>query len=238
MGKRIIAQRRGKGSSVFRSHPFNYKGKAELFPKETGAVVTDLIHCPGHSAPLVSLFYESGFEGLMIASEGLAVGDVLDFKSDSELKYGNVRCLKDIPEGVAIFNIEQKPNDGGKFVRSSGATARVISKSPAGIVVALPSKKQKLFHPNCRATIGVVAGSGRVDKPFLKAGNKFYAMKAKNTYWPSVSASAMNAVAHPFGNKRTARKSKSKPAPKNAPPGRRVGAIRPRTTGRAKGKKV
>ena len=82
--------------------------------------------------------------------------------------------------------------------------------------------------------IGVVAGGGRVEKPFLKAGKKFFAMKAKNKYWPKVSASAMNAVAHPFGNKRTLRKSKAKPAPKNAPPGRLVGAIRPRRTGRRK----
>ena len=238
MGKKITAQKRGKGSGAFRTHPFNYKGKAHLLAKETGAVVTDIIHCPGHSAPLVSLFYESGYEGLMIASEGLAVGDNLDFSSSSELKFGNVRALKDIPEGVSVFNLELTPNDGGKLVRSSGAFARVISRTVKGVVVQLPSKKQKLFHPDCRATIGVVAGGGRVDKPFLKAGKKFYAMKARNKYWPIVSASAMNAVAHPFGNKRTARKSKSKPAPKNAPPGRRVGAIRPRTTGRAKGKRV
>ena len=57
-------------------------------------------------------------------------------------------------------------------------------------------------------------------------------MKAKNKLWPIMSGSAQNAVDHPFGNKRTSRKSKAKPAPHNAPPGRNVGMIRPRRTGR------
>ena len=96
----------------------------------------------------------------------------------------------------------------------------------------MPSKKQKQFNPRCRATIGVVAGSGRVEKPFLKAGTKFFKMKAKNKLWPKTSGGAMNAVDHPFGNKRTSRKSKARPAPRDAPPGRKVGMIRPRRTGR------
>ncbi|MFP4523035.1 MAG: 50S ribosomal protein L2 [Candidatus Nanoarchaeia archaeon] len=238
MGKRITAQKRGKGSATFRSHPFKYKGKAQIFAAQNKAIVTDILHCAGHSAPLVSLYYDTGYEGVAIATDGVAVGDELDFSQNAAVQHGNVLRLQDIPEGVAIFNIEQNPNDGGRFVRASGGVARVVSKSKEAVVVQLPSRKQKKFNPNCKATIGTVAGSGRVDKPFLKAGRKFYAMKARNKYWPSVSASAMNAVAHPFGNKRTARKSKAKPAPKNAPPGRRVGAIRARKTGRAGGKRV
>lgn len=238
MGKRITAQKRGKGASTFRSHSFKFKGQAKIFAGQNKAVVTDIVHCAGHTAPLVNLYYDSGYEGLAIATDGVAVGDELDFSQNAAVQHGNVLCLKDIPEGVAVFNIEQTPNDGGKFVRASGGAARVVSKSKDAVVVQLPSRKQKKFNPNCKATIGAAAGSGRVDKPFLKAGRKFYAMKARNKYWPSVSASAMNAVAHPFGNKRTARKSKAKPAPKNAPPGRRVGAIRARKTGRAGGKRV
>ena len=169
-----------------------------------------------------------------MAPEGLRVGDELDFSENAKLAFGNVMKLRDIPEGVPIFNIEAVPKDGGKFLRSSGASARIISKTKSHIVVQFPSKKQKKFNSECRAMIGVVAGGGRLEKPILKAGNKYYKMKARNKYWPIVSASAMNAVAHPFGNKRTARKSKAKPAPKNAPPGRLVGAIRARRTGRKK----
>ena len=51
-----------------------------------------------------------------------------------------------------------------------------------------------------------------------------------------MSGSAQNAVDHPFGNKRSSRKSKARPAPKNAPPGRNVGYIRPKRTGQSKSK--
>lgn len=237
MGKNITAQKRGKGSQTFRSPSFRFKGEAKILPRD-GAYVADIVHCQGHSAPLMQLAYDDGTFGYAIAGESIAVGDVLDFSDEASVSHGNVLSLKNIPEGVAIFNIEAKPNDGGKFVRSSGASARIISKTTSAVVVEFPSKKQKKFHPNCRACVGVAAGGGRVDKPFLKAGRKFYAAKAKNKYWPVVSASAMNAVAHPFGNKRSSRKSKAKPAPKNAPPGRLVGAIRARQTGRRRGKRV
>ena len=233
MGKNITAQKRGKGSATFRSHSFRCRGRAKILPKES-AFVADIISCPGHSAPLMQITYDDGEKGFAIAPEGVAVGDVLDLSGQGKIAHGSVFRLQDIPEGVAVFNLEAKPNDGGKFIRGSGASARIVSKTKEAIVVEFPSKKKKSFHPDCRAMIGIVAGGGRVEKPFLKAGRKFFAMKARNKYWPSVSASAMNAVAHPFGNKRSSRKSKAKPAPKNAPPGRLVGAIRARKTGRAR----
>lgn len=240
MGKLITAQKRGKGASTFRTHSFKFKGPAKMLAQHnSSALIADIVHCAGHSAPLALLYYDNGDVAYTIAADGMTVGDTISLGDvETELKVGNVLSLKDIPEGVVVYNIEARPNDGGKFVRASGGSARIVSKAKDGIVIQMPSRKQKKFNPDCKATIGVVAGGGRVDKPFLKAGKKFYAMKARNKYWPIVSASAMNAVAHPFGNKRTARKSKAKPAPKNAPPGRLVGAIRPRSTGRSRGKRV
>ncbi len=237
MGKNITAQKRGRGSATFTSPSFRFKGDAKI-PRKDSAIIMDIIHCQGHTAPLVQLYYDDGDVGVAIAIEGMTVGDELDFKPGAEIKHGNVLPLKDIPEGVPICNVETAPFDGGRLVRSSGMSARIVSKAKDGIVIELPSRKKKKFNPSCRAMVGVVAAGGRTDKPFLKAGKKFYAIKARKKYWPSVSASAMNAVAHPFGNKRTARKSKAKPAPKNAPPGRKVGAIRPRKTGRGRGKRV
>jgi large subunit ribosomal protein L2 len=63
----------------------------------------------------------------------------------------------------------------------------------------------------------------------------FHQMKSKNRYWPKMTGAAMNALSHPFGGKRTSRKGRPTIAPKNAPPGRMVGMIRPRKTGRARG---
>ena len=230
MGKNLIQQRRGKGSGRFRAPDFRYKGEIKML-KKASYTVKNLIRCAGHSAPLIEAEYDDRSTSLLIAPEGISVGDFVDLSSQ-DIVPGNIVSLKDIPEGTSIFCIEAKPGDGGKFVRGSGSFAKVVGKTPSSITVLLPSKKQKVFHPNCRAMIGVAAGGGRVDKPLLKAGKKHHISKSKNKYYPLVSGSAMNAVSHPFGNKRTSRKSKARPAPKNAPPGRKVGMIRPRRSGR------
>jgi large subunit ribosomal protein L2 len=97
----------------------------------------------------------------------------------------------------------------------------------------MPSKKEIWLDGKCRATIGEVAGQGRLDKPIVKAGKKWHMMKARNKLWPRTSAVKMNAVDHPFGSGR-GKRIKSKIAKRNAPPGARVGHIRPSRTGRKK----
>jgi Ribosomal protein L2 len=87
--------------------------------------------------------------------------------------------LAEIPEGTPIYDIENTPGDGGRFVRSSGTYANVVTHDANQTVVELPSGELKYLNPNCRASIGVVAGGGRKDKPFLKAGKKWHAYKAK-----------------------------------------------------------
>ena len=234
MGKRLIQQRRGRGTSRFRAPSFRYKGKIthnKLSKESVKGTIFDIIKCPGHSAPLMQVEYENGENVIMAAPEGLRVGDVIESAPACPAKTGNTMTLQNIPEGTAVYNLESQPGDGGKFVRTSGGAARVVGKIPAGIVVKLPSGKQKIFNKDCRASIGVVAGGGRQDKPFLKAGNKYYAMKMKNKFYPKVQGISMNAVAHPFGGKSSRIKGRPLQAGKHDPPGRKVGSISPRRTG-------
>lgn len=238
MGKNLIQQARGKGSPTYRAPSFRYKGRATYKVLNTESLqkgsIIDIIKCPGHSAPLAVVQYENGDRILSIAPDGISVGQVITVGNGAEMSTGNVVPLRDLPEGTIIFNIEGKPGDGGKFVRTSGTFARVVGHQGEMVSVLLPSKKQRLFLPECRATLGIIAGGGRLEKPFLKAGRLYHAMRAKNKLYPSVSGSAQNAVDHPFGNKRTSRKSKARPTPRNAPPGRKVGMIAARRTGRRK----
>ena len=238
MGKSLIQQKRGKGSPRYRAPSFRYKGKANFARyeenKTINANITDIIHSSGHSAPLMELKYSNGETGLLQAPEGVKSGDKIEMGKDVELKIGNILPLKSIPEGASIYNIESNPGDGGKFVRTSGAFAKIITKMENAIVVELPSSKRREFLPECRAVIGVIAGSGRTEKPFLKAGKKFYAMKAKNKLWPIVSGTSMNSVDHPFGGSSSHAKGIPTQASRNAPPGRKVGKIAPKRTGRQK----
>ena len=57
-------------------------------------------------------------------------------------------------------------------------------------------------------------------------------MKARGRLYPRTSSVAMNAVDHPFGSGRGKQHTKIKPASPHAPPGRKVGPIRAKRTGR------
>lgn len=237
MGKNLIQQARGKGSPRYRAPSFRYKGETKYAKYEKTGLsgkITDLIHCQGHSSPLAQIKYDNGSTILMHAPEGVRVGDNVEMGDDIDAKKGNVMPLKNIPEGMAIYNIELFPGDGGKFVRASGGFAKIVTKMQNMVLVELPSSKRKEFLPDCRATIGIIAGSGRKEKPFLKAGTKHYAMKAKNKLWPIVSGVSMNSVDHPFGGSSSSVKGGPTQSSRNAPPGAKVGKIAPKRTGRKK----
>jgi large subunit ribosomal protein L2 len=124
------------------------------------------------------------------------------------------------------------PGDGGKFVRSSGTYASLITHDVGKAIIELPSGELKAFHPKCRATIGVVAGGGRREKPFLKAGNRHYAKKAKGKKSVGVRGVAMNAVDHPHGGGNRQHPGRPTTISRHAPPGRKVGSIAAKRTGK------
>jgi len=243
MGKRLIQQRRGKGTATHRSNSFRFAGKVSYntYNKDGVALgeVIDIIHSRGHSAPLMKVKYEDGREALIPAFNGVFIGQKIEINQKEEvvredLKEGSAYMLKNIPDGTEIFNIELTPGDSGKLVKAGGSFATVISQIKGYTKVVLPSKKEKLINANCRAFIGSIGGAGRHEKPFLKAGNKAKEKAKKNKLYPVVSGVAMSAVDHPHGSTRSLRKGRPTIAPHNAPPGRKVGMLRPRHTGRNK----
>ena len=234
MGKNLIQQRRGRGTKRYTTPGWRFLGAVKHTSLPTVGQVVDVLHCPGHSAPLMEVSYMTGEKSVAFAPNGIRVGDTITVGSSAEIREGNVLALKDIPEGTLIHNIELKPGDGGKMVRSSGTFAKVVAKAEHEIRVKLPSRKEKIFSPQCRAAIGTLAGAGRLEKPFLKAGTKWKRMRARNKLFPIVCGISMNAVDHPFGGKCSHIKGRPTQSPRNAPPGRKVGKIAPRHTGRNK----
>ena len=89
-----------------------------------------------------------------------------------------------------------------------------------------------MIDQRCRAMIGEVAGGGRLEKPFLRAGARHHAKRAAGRVYPRMRGIAMAAVYHPFGGGRHQHPGKSTSTSRNAPPGRKVGLIAPRKTGR------
>ena len=236
MGTRIIAQRRGRGvSKTYLVPSFNYVADVRYPPLQKGNLkgkIIDIVDDPGRTAPLALVKFDGTSEKwYFIASEGVKTGDVVEVGEGAQLKIGNVLPLKDIPEGTPVFNIEVVPGDGGKLVRASGGYAIVLSRDVDKVTVQFPSRKTKGLNPNCRATIGIVAGGERPKKPFVKAGNKWHAMHARGKKYPRTRAKAMNACDHKFGGKSFG---VPKTVSRRAPPGRKVGSIAARRTGRRK----
>lgn len=235
MGKRLLVQRRGRGGSVFKSPSWKRVGDVKYPPLVDSSMeftVKDIVHDPGRGAPVAIITDNKGRSGLMIAPEGLFVGQKIYIGPNSPINVGNVLPLRDIPDGTQVCNIEGQPGDGGKFIRSAGGYGTVIAHSGESVLIQLPSGKVKSFNSLCRATIGIVASGGITEKPLLKAGANYHKYKVKSIKYPTVRGKAMNPCSHPHGG--GSHPKGGTPVSRNAPPGQKVGIISPRRTGRRK----
>jgi large subunit ribosomal protein L2 len=238
MGKTIIQQARGHGSLTYRVrrkaflHRISYPSMGEL--NQTEGEVLKLIHSGGHSAPIAKI--KSGNNIFFnVAAKGIYEGQKIGIGND--IGNGSVIKLKDMPTKTVVFNVESRPNDGGKLVRCAGSSAMITKKDKGVVYLMMPSKQEKVFNDECRATIGVIAGHGKQEKPITKAGRMFYHKKQKNKLWPRTSAVKVNAIDHPFGSgrgKNLTHGGLGKIPRRNAPPGAKVGSVRARRTGKIK----
>lgn len=232
MGKRIIQRARGRGGPRYRSPGHRFIGKVSynLSPNIKQGLVLDIVHDPGRNAPLMLVEFPDGTQRYQIAPEGIKVGDLISYGSGFSI--GSVVPVSTLQEGTKIFGIETFPGSGPKLCRSSGSYAVVLGEVKNKIRIKLSSKKLMELDKKCLASIGIPAGGGRLDKPWVKAGKKFYAKKARNKLWPIVSGVKMNPLDHPFGGKTKPGIPKS--VSRHAPPGRKVGALAPRRMGKRK----
>ncbi len=229
MPKRTRSRRMGSSKNL-RTPSHRYDKEVDFEGVE--GEVKDILHDPARSAPVAKIELEDGEERYIVAPEGLETGDTIKCGITAPIKPGNRLKLAEIPEGVPVHSIETRPGEGGKLVRASGAYATVKMHDMSKTKVELPSDETKGLNPECKATVGVVAGGGRKEKPFVKAGNKYKAMKARGKKYPTTSAVSMNAVDHPFGGSTKPGKPKTKKS--TAPPGQKVGSFGAKSTGKRK----
>uniref|UniRef100_UPI00358DDD14 large ribosomal subunit protein uL2 n=1 Tax=Myxine glutinosa TaxID=7769 RepID=UPI00358DDD14 len=251
MGRVIRSQRKGRGS-VFKAHTQHRKGAARLraldYAERQGyikGIVKDIIHDPGRGAPLARIVFRDPYRykrrvETFIAAEGLHTGQFIYCGKKAQLCVGNVLPVGAMPEGTIVCALEEKVGDRGALARASGNYATVIShnRDTNRSRVKLPSGAKKVISSANRAIVGVVAGGGRIDKPLLKAGRAYHKYKAKRNCWPRVRGVAMNPVEHPFGGGNHQHIGKPSTIRRDAPPGRKVGLIAARRTGRLRGTKV
>ncbi|BBL45679.1 50S ribosomal protein L2 [Nanobdella aerobiophila] len=240
-GNTIPQQRRGKGKKVYITPDFYFAGKFSLRPlddkekidKIKGRVV-DLIKDKGHYSPIAKIKFEDGTSILVPAVENIYIGKEIYAGVNAPVENGNILPLKFIPDGSLISMVELVPGDGGRVARTSGTSCLLVQKTDKYAIIRLPSGKNKNVNLLSRAIIGTVAGSNRTDKPFVRAGNKYYFKKAHHKIWPINKPTARNVADHPLGGKHKRNKGGMTPLPKYGYP-IKYGKYGSKRTGRRKG---
>jgi len=250
MGRVIRAQRKGAGS-IFVSHTKTRKGAPKLRAVDyaerngyTKGVVKNIIHDPGRGAPLAIVHFRDPYrykirKELFIAAEGMYTGQFIYSGKKAQLTVGNIMPVGAMPEGTIVSNMEEKTGDRGRIARTSGNYATIISHNvdTKRTRVKLPSGSKKVIPSANRAMVGIVAGGGRIDKPILKAGRAYHKYKVKRNSWPKVRGVAMNPVEHPHGGGNHQHIGKASTVGRGKSPGKKVGLIAARRTGRIRGGK-
>ena len=238
MGKRPLVRRRGRGGMQFRAattgklFPAKYP-RFGLSEQREGQVV-DLVHERGRDAPLAKVRFDDGSSSYIPAILGTRIGSKIQFGLKSGISPGNVISIQNIPDGTIVSNIEKHFGDGGTIVKSAGTSATVFSHSSEGVTIKLPSGKFTTLNPQNRAMIGILAGGGAGDRPFMRAGNAWRRKRSKGQKYPIVRGVAQAVYVHPHGGGRHQHVGRSSTVSRNAPPGRKVGSIAARKTGRSR----
>ena len=231
-------RRRGRGGMQFRAASTGKLSPAK-YPRFTlseqhEAEVVDIVHETGRDAPLARVRFENGTWSLVPSVLGTRIGSKFQFGLKSDISSGNVISIQNIPDGTLVCNVERHFGDGGSLVKSAGSYATVFSHGNEGVTLKLPSGKFTTLHPQNRAMIGVLAGGGAGDRPFMRAGVAWRKMRARGRKYPIVRGVAQAVYVHPHGGGRHQHVGRSSTVSRNAPPGRKVGSIAARKTGRAR----
>jgi large subunit ribosomal protein L2 len=168
----------------------DFKRSKDTIPAKVAAIEYD----PNRTARIALLHYRDGEKRYILAPVGLEVGAIIVSGPDADIKLGNALPLANIPLGTVIHNIELRPGEGGKLVRSAGSSAQLMAKESAYAQVRMPSGEVRKIQVVCRATIGQLGNLDHENEVIGKAGRQRHLGKR-----PSVRGIAMNPVDHPHG---------------------------------------
>jgi len=158
------------------------------------ARVFSIEYDPNRSARIALLMYADGEKRYILAPVGIKVGDTLMSGPEAEIRVGNALPLRNIPLGTQVHNVELNPGQGGKMVRSAGASAQVLAKVGEEVQLRMPSGEVRIVRYDCMATLGQVGNVDHQNISIGKAGRNRYLGKR-----PTVRGSVMNPRDHPHG---------------------------------------
>jgi len=157
-------------------------------------VIKTVEYDPNRNANICLIVYADGEKRYILAPKDIKLGWKVVSGEAVDIMPGNCCCLKNIPEGTFIHNLELVPGNGGQLCRAAGTAAQVLGAEGKYVIVRLASGEMRKILGECRATIGTV---GNEDWNLINKG------KAGKTRWagvrPTVRGSVMNPNDHPHG---------------------------------------
>jgi large subunit ribosomal protein L2 len=182
---------RHKGGGTRRQYRIiDFKRQKDKIPGKIAAIEYD----PNRSARIALVNYRDGEKRYVLAPVGLEIGQIIESGEGADIKTGNCLPIKNIPLGTVIHNLELRPGEGGKLVRSAGSSAQLMAKEGDYAQVRMPSGEVRRIQLVCRATIGQLGNLDHENVVIGKAGRIRHMGKR-----PSVRGIAMNPVDHPHG---------------------------------------
>lgn len=160
------------------------------------AKVASIEYDPYRTSRIALLNYADGEKRYVLAWQGIKVGDSVSVGAEAPIAAGNRKQLKDIPEGMNVYNLEITPFSTGKVIKSAGSAALISGRDEAqGLVfIKMPSGEVRKFNKECWATIGILGNEQHKNIVVGKAGRQRWLGKK-----PRVLGKNMNPVDHPHG---------------------------------------
>jgi len=186
---RITMNHKGGGvKRLFRDVDFKFD------KKDIPAEIKTIEYDPNRSGFIALVQYKDGEKRYILASKSMKVGDTFVVSETAPITLGNRVPLKRVPVGTYVYNAEIKPGNGGKLGRSAGNHLEVIGQDAGFTMLKMPSTEVRRVVDTCYATIGEVSND---ENWLVNIG------KAGRSRWlgirPTVRATAMNPVDHPYG---------------------------------------
>ena len=162
--------------------------------KQGAATVHSIQYDPYRSAFIALLEYADGEKSYILAPKGLKQGQKIYSGTGVAPETGNCMFLAEVPLGAVVHNVELRPGQGGKLVRSAGASATMMGREDRYAVLRMPSGETRRILLTCRVTIGSLSNEDQSLEIMGKAGR----MRWKG-FRPRNRPVAMNPVDHPMG---------------------------------------
>lgn len=186
---RITTRHKGGGSKrAFRLVDFVYD------KRDIPARVETLEYDPNRSSFIALVCYVDGERRYVLAGKEMKVGDKIITSEKAPIAHGNRLPLGNIPVGTTVYNVEIKPGNGAKLVRSAGNGAEIVAQDSGYTHLKMPSTEIRKILSSSWATIGVVGNEEYRLVNYGKAGRSRH-----RGIRPTVRGTAMNPVDHPHG---------------------------------------